>query len=64
MYIYLFVFSVQQELGQDTQKTIELIDTLENQSHHLYQPEPMVEMPYIPPNVNLVSKAGYLFMRR
>ncbi|XP_029649563.1 DCC-interacting protein 13-alpha [Octopus sinensis] len=57
------VQGVQQELGQDTQKTIELIDTLEKQSHHLYQPEPMVEMPYIPPNVNLVSKAGYLFMR-
>lgn len=57
------VQGVQQELNQETQKTAELIDTLENQSSHLYHPEPLIEMPYIPPNTALFSKAGYLFMR-
>lgn len=57
------VQGVQQELNQETQKTVELIDTLESQSSHLYHPEPLIEMPYIPPNTALVCKAGYLFMR-
>lgn len=55
---------VQQELQTETKKTVELIDSLEQQSAHLYHAEPMVDMPYIPPNTTLTQKAGYLFLRR
>ncbi|XP_062578801.1 DCC-interacting protein 13-alpha-like isoform X5 [Saccostrea cucullata] len=58
------VQGVQQEMKTETKKTVELIDTLEQQSAHLYHAEPMVDMPYIPPNTNLTQKAGYLFVRR
>lgn len=57
------VQGVQQELQTETKKTVELIDTLEQQSAHLYHAEPMVDMPYIPPNTTLTQKAGYLFVR-
>lgn len=57
------VQGVQQEMKTETKKTVELIDTLEQQSAHLYHAEPMVDMPYIPPNTNLTQKAGYLFVR-
>ncbi|XP_011425916.3 DCC-interacting protein 13-alpha isoform X7 [Magallana gigas] len=58
------VQGVQQELQTETKKTVELIDSLEQQSAHLYHAEPMVDMPYIPPNTTLTQKAGYLFLRR
>ncbi|XP_054722833.1 DCC-interacting protein 13-alpha-like [Uloborus diversus] len=54
---------VQAELGQETQKTVELIDTIEQQSQHLYYAEPPVDMPYIPPNMGLSQKSGYLFLK-
>ncbi|XP_052678245.1 DCC-interacting protein 13-alpha-like isoform X6 [Crassostrea angulata] len=57
------VQGVQQELQTETKKTVELIDSLEQQSAHLYHAEPMVDMPYIPPNTTLTQKAGYLFLR-
>lgn len=55
--------SVQLELRADTQKTVELIDTLEQQSQHKYHAEPPINMPYIPPNINLAQKSGYLLHR-
>ncbi|CAL1287392.1 unnamed protein product [Larinioides sclopetarius] len=55
------VKGVQTELGLETQKTVELIDTIEQQSQHLYYAEPPVDMPYIPPNTRLSQKSGYLF---
>eukprot|EP00105_Crassostrea_gigas_P038222 XP_019922370.1 PREDICTED: DCC-interacting protein 13-alpha isoform X7 [Crassostrea gigas] len=58
------VQGVQQELQTETKKTVELIDSLEQQSAHLYHAEPMVDMPYIPPNTTLTQKAGYLYVRR
>lgn len=53
-----------QELQQETKKTVDLIDNLEQQSAHLYHAEPPVEMPYIPPNTTLSQKSGYLYVRR
>lgn len=54
---------VQAELQIETKKTVELIDSLEQQSQHMYHAEPPVNMPYIPPNLNLAQKSGYLFQR-
>lgn len=58
------ICSVQTELQQDTKKTVDLIDTLEQQSVQRYHAEPNPEMPYIPPNTQLSQKGGYLFIRR
>lgn len=57
------VQGVQAELGQETQKTVELIDSLEQQSQHLYYAEPPLDMPYIPPNMGLSQKSAYLFIK-
>ncbi|KAK6175490.1 hypothetical protein SNE40_013948 [Patella caerulea] len=57
------VLSVHQELSVETQKTVELIDSIEKQSVHLYHPEPPIDMPYIPPNTSLAQKSGYLYQR-
>ncbi|XP_056000626.1 DCC-interacting protein 13-alpha-like isoform X9 [Ostrea edulis] len=57
------VQGVQQDLQTETKKTVEHIDTLEKQSAHMYHAEPMVDMPYIPPNTSLTQKAGYLYLR-
>ncbi|XP_052084449.1 DCC-interacting protein 13-alpha-like isoform X2 [Mytilus californianus] len=57
------VQGVQKELQQDTKKTVDLIDTLEQQSVQQYHAEPNPEMPYIPPNTQLAQKGGYLFIR-
>lgn len=58
------VQAVHAELAQDTQRTVELMDSIEQQSSHLYHAEPPIDMPFIPPNTSLVQKAGYLVMRR
>lgn len=55
--------SVQVELRTETQKTVELIDSLEQQSQHKYHAELPINMPYIPPNINLGQKSGYLLHR-
>lgn len=57
------VQGVQQELQQETKKTVDLIDNLEQQSAHLYHGQPPIDMPYIPPNTSLTQKAGYLYIR-
>ncbi|RUS86010.1 hypothetical protein EGW08_006222 [Elysia chlorotica] len=57
------VQAVHADLAKETQKTVELIDSIEQQSQHLYHAEPPVDMPFIPPNTNLTQKAGYLFCR-
>ncbi|XP_060079212.1 DCC-interacting protein 13-alpha-like isoform X2 [Ylistrum balloti] len=57
------VQGVQQELQQETKKTVDLIDNLEQQSAHLYHGQPPLDMPYIPPNTTLTQKAGYLYIR-
>lgn len=57
------VQGVHAELAQETQKTVELIDTIEKQSAHLYHAEPPIDMPFIPPNTGLAQKAGYLMHR-
>ncbi|XP_064604582.1 DCC-interacting protein 13-alpha-like isoform X3 [Liolophura sinensis] len=57
------VQGVQQEMNEDTQKAVELMDSVEHQSLHLYHAEPMQDMPFIPPNTNLVQKSGYLYLR-
>ncbi|XP_053377030.1 DCC-interacting protein 13-alpha-like isoform X2 [Mercenaria mercenaria] len=54
---------VQAELQVETKKTVDLIDNLEQQSLHMYHAEPPINMPYIPPNINLAQKSGYLFQR-
>ncbi|XP_060583550.1 DCC-interacting protein 13-alpha-like [Ruditapes philippinarum] len=54
---------VQSELQVETKKTVDLIDSLEQQSLHMYHAEPPINMPYIPPNINLAQKSGYLFLR-
>ncbi|KAL5015397.1 hypothetical protein ScPMuIL_009667 [Solemya velum] len=54
---------VHTELQLDTQKTVGLIETLEQQSAHKYHAEPPVDMPYIPPNTHLSQKGGYLLLR-
>ena len=48
----------------DTQKTVDMIDNLEQQSQHKYHAEPIKDMPFIPPNTSLVQKGGYLYLRR
>ncbi|XP_064632170.1 DCC-interacting protein 13-alpha-like isoform X2 [Lineus longissimus] len=55
---------VHQEMNHETQKTVDFIDALEQQSHHLYYAEPVGDMPFIPPNTTLTQKAGYLFIRK
>ncbi|KAL3853218.1 hypothetical protein ACJMK2_016775 [Sinanodonta woodiana] len=55
---------VQTELKEETKKTVELIDSLEQQSAHMYYADPPIDMPYIPPNINLSQKAGYLYIRK
>lgn len=55
---------MQAELQVETKKTVEVIDNLEKQSLHMYHAEPPINMPYIPPNINLAQKSGYLFLRR
>ena len=62
--IYCFIFRVKSELAEETQKTVEKIETIERQSRPLYHAEPSQEAPHIPPNPELNQKAGYLFMRR
>lgn len=57
------VQGVNSELNSETQKTAELIDTIEKQSQHLYHAEPTPSMPYIPANTSLTQKSGYLFYR-
>ena len=57
-------YSVHAELQAETKKTVDLIDTLEQQSIHMYYAEPPITMPYIPPNIALAQKSGYLFGRR
>ncbi|XP_005113492.2 DCC-interacting protein 13-alpha, partial [Aplysia californica] len=57
------VQSVHSDLAKETQRTVELIDSIEKQSQHMYHAEPPVDMPFIPPNTNLTQKAGYLFCR-
>ncbi|KAL4227086.1 DCC-interacting protein 13-alpha [Mactra antiquata] len=54
---------VQAELQIETKKTVDVIDNLEKQSIHMYHAEPPINMPYIPPNINLAQKSGYLFLR-
>ncbi|XP_052213911.1 DCC-interacting protein 13-alpha-like isoform X2 [Dreissena polymorpha] len=61
--ISVSIQQVQSELQVETRKTVELIDTLEEQSQHLYHAEPPINMPYIPPNIALAQKSGYLFLR-
>ena len=51
-------------MAEETQKTVERIDTIERQSRPLYHAEPSQEAQHIPPNPELSQKAGYLFMRR
>ena len=56
-------FSVHTDLAKVTQRTVEKIDTIEQQSEHKYHAEPSADMPFVPPNTNLTQKAGYLFCR-
>ena len=58
------VFRVRSELGAETQKTVESIETIERQTRNLYHAEPAEDAANIPPNRNLNQKAGYLYMRR
>ncbi|KAH9490583.1 DCC-interacting protein 13-alpha [Bulinus truncatus] len=57
------VQEVHSELAKETQKTVEIIDTIEKQSQHKYFAEPPPDMPFIPPNTNLSCVTGYLFCR-
>ncbi|XP_074646175.1 DCC-interacting protein 13-alpha-like isoform X3 [Tubulanus polymorphus] len=57
------VQGVHQEMNQEIERSVEFMNTLEHQCNHLYYAEPVGDMPYIPPNLNLTQKAGYLFMR-
>ncbi|CAG5130466.1 unnamed protein product, partial [Candidula unifasciata] len=57
------VQSVHADLTKETLKTVELIDSIEKQSQHMYNAEPPIDMPFIPPNTNLTQKAGYLYCR-
>ncbi|XP_052779539.1 DCC-interacting protein 13-alpha-like isoform X3 [Mya arenaria] len=54
---------VQAELQIETKKTVDMIDSIEQQNQHSYYAEPPINMPYIPPNISLVQKSGYLFQR-
>ncbi|WAR25976.1 DP13A-like protein [Mya arenaria] len=51
------------ELQIETKKTVDMIDSIEQQNQHSYYAEPPINMPYIPPNISLVQKSGYLFQR-
>lgn len=64
LYDFYSVGRVHTELAEDTKKTVELIETIERQSVHLYHAEPPIDMPFIPPNISMVQKAGYLMHRR
>uniref|UniRef100_A0A2C9LB95 PH domain-containing protein n=1 Tax=Biomphalaria glabrata TaxID=6526 RepID=A0A2C9LB95_BIOGL len=57
------VQEVHTELAKETQKTVEIIETIEKQSQHKYFAEPPPDMPFIPPNTNLSNITGYLFCR-
>ena len=63
-YLIHVAFSVHTEMGQETQKTVEMIDSIESQSKHLYYADLPGDLPYIPPNPSLCQKSGYLFLRR
>lgn len=62
--MFLRLSRVRTEMGEETQKTVEKIETIEKQSKPLYYAEPSQEAPRIPPNPELSQKAGYLYMRR
>ena len=55
---------VHQELGVETQKTVDVVENIEKASAHKYHAERTGDMPYLPPNTELAQKAGYLFIRR
>ncbi|ELU15980.1 hypothetical protein CAPTEDRAFT_171114 [Capitella teleta] len=57
------VQGVHSEMNEDTQQTVEMVQSLEQQCQYLYHGEPMAEFPFMPPNDTLHQKAGYLFMR-
>ena len=62
---YLHIYCrVKREMAEETNKTVEKIETIERQSRPLYHAEPSQEAQHIPPNPELNQKAGYLFMRR
>lgn len=58
-----YIVSVNSELNAETQSTLELMETVEKQSQHLYHGEPTENMPYIPANTTMTQKSGYLFIR-
>ena len=50
-------------MSQETQRTVEQIDGIEQKSVHLYFADPPEELSVVPPNVLLSQKAGFLFLR-
>ncbi|CAH1784448.1 unnamed protein product [Owenia fusiformis] len=57
------VNGVHSELSSETQKTVEFIQSIEQQSQHLYHGEPVGDAPYIS-NINISQKSGYLMIRK
>ena len=58
------VQGVHRELGEETQRTVGVIETVEQNSQHLYHPEPVGNAPPRHPQTDLAQKAGFLYLRR
>ncbi|KAK2151697.1 hypothetical protein LSH36_354g02021 [Paralvinella palmiformis] len=56
-------FLVQCELNEETKNTVELVDNLEKNIGYLYHVDKSAETPFVPPDLTLAQKAGYLFLR-
>lgn len=57
-------FSVKSELVEETKKTVELVDAIEQNSEPLYSVLGPAEGAYLSQQDTLTQKAGYLFLRR
>ena len=58
------VSSVRAEMTEETNRTVELMDAIEQNSLHLYPVEPTPDTPFRAPSDNLTQKGGYLYLRR
>ena len=66
--LYLFnlfpFYRVRAEMTEETNRTVELMDAIEQNSLHLYPVEPTPDTPFRAPSDNLTQKGGYLYLRR
>ncbi len=59
-----YISSVQCEMNQETQRSVDMMDRLEKESTERYHPDPQPGQTVTPPKVSLIQRAGYLYLRR